>query len=56
VTRALQTALAGRPGAVNLNLPSDALQGIAGEGRTLGERDAWAPPSTPEGDPLEVWG
>jgi acetolactate synthase I/II/III large subunit len=25
VTRALQTALAGRPGAVNLNLPSDAL-------------------------------
>src|SRR5262245_20626179 len=39
IVRALRTALGGRAGPVNLNLPSDALQGDAGAARALGAPD-----------------
>ena len=46
VARALRTALAGRAGPVNLNLPSDALHGATDSGRTLRKEDL-APEATP---------
>jgi acetolactate synthase I/II/III large subunit len=39
IVRALRTAPGGRAGPVNLNLPSDALQGIVGVERAVGKRD-----------------
>ena len=46
VARAVRTALGGRAGPVNLNLPSDALHGATEAGRALG-KESFAPESVP---------